>query len=199
MSFFGDLFAGKAAQEAANYNARIIETNKKAKLAEANRIMSVHNDYNLPKFDKTVEEIQGTTKVSYLKSGVVLEGTPIEALYQNELELQTDRDIMQYNAENARDTAINESIMMQAEADLSRWRGKVAKKASHQAAEQEPPHLPCSSQELPVFDPLTMALQKVSVPASHLFALGSDGLTDNTPEHLSNLCDRRLGCHSLHT
>jgi|TARA_B110000114_G_C14940525_1_gene336179 hypothetical protein len=134
MSFFGDLFAGKAAQEAANYNAKIIETNKKAKLAEANRIMSVHNDYNLPKFDKTVEEIQGTTKVSYLKSGVVLEGTPIEALYQNELELQTDRDIMQYNAENARDTAINESIMMQAEADLSRWRGKVAKKASYYAA-----------------------------------------------------------------
>jgi len=136
MSFFGDLFAGKAAQEAANYNAKIIETNKKAKLAEANRIMSVHNDYNLPKFDKTVEEIQGTTKVSYLKSGVVLEGTPIEALYQNALELETDRDIMQYNAENARDTAINESIMMQAEADLSRWRGKVAKKASYYAAGQ---------------------------------------------------------------
>ena len=136
MSFFGDLFAGKAAQEAANYNAKIIETNKKAKLAEANRIMSVHNDYNLPKFDKTVEEIQGTTKVSYLKSGVVLEGTPIEALYQNALELETDRDIMQYNAENARDTAINESIMMQAEADLSRWRGKVAKKASYFSAGQ---------------------------------------------------------------
>ena len=38
MSFFGDLFAGKAAQEAANYNAKIIETNKKAKLAEANRM-----------------------------------------------------------------------------------------------------------------------------------------------------------------
>ena len=136
MSFFGDLFAGKAAQEAANYSAKIIETNKKTKLAEANRIMSVHNDYNLPKFDKTVEEIQGTTKVSYLKSGVVLEGTPITALYANALELETDRDIMQYNAENARDTAINEGIMMQAEADLQRFRGKVAKKASYFAAGQ---------------------------------------------------------------
>jgi len=134
MSFFGDLFAGKAAQEAANYNAKIIETNKKAKLAEANRIMSVHNDYNLPKFDDTVDDITGTLKVSYLKSGVALEGTPIEALYETALELETDRDIMQYNAENARDTAINESIMMQAEADLSRWRGKVAKKASYYAA-----------------------------------------------------------------
>ena len=134
MSFFGDLFAGKAAQEAANYNAKIIETNKKAKLAEANRIMSVHNDYNLPKFDKTVEEIQGTTRVSYLKSGVTLSGTANEALYANALELETDRDIMQYNAETARDTKINEGLMLQAEANLERWRGKVAKKASYYAA-----------------------------------------------------------------
>ena len=136
MSFFGDLFAGKAAQQAANYNAKIAENNKKIKDMEAKQIMSVHNDYNLPKFDKTVEEIQGTTRVSYLKSGVTLSGTANEALYANALELETDRDIMQYNAENARDTKINEGIMLQAEADLSRWRGKVAKKASYYAAGQ---------------------------------------------------------------
>ena len=136
MSFFGDLFAGKAAQQAANYNAKIAENNKKIKDMEAKQIMSVHNDYNLPKFDKTVEEIQGTTRVSYLKSGVTLSGTANEALYANALELETDRDIMQYNAENARDTKINEGIMLQAEANLERWRGKVAKKASYYAAGQ---------------------------------------------------------------
>ena len=134
MSFFGDLFAGKAAQGAANYNAKIAENNKKIKDMEAKQIMSVHNDYNLPKFDKTVEEIQGTTRVSYLKSGVTLSGTANEALYANALELETDRDIMQYNAETARDTKINEGLMLQAEANLERWRGKVAKKASYYAA-----------------------------------------------------------------
>jgi len=41
---------------------------------------------------------------------------------------------MTFNAENARDTAENEAIMMQAEADLQRFRGKVAKKASYYAA-----------------------------------------------------------------
>ena len=134
MSFFGDLFAGKAAQQAANYNAKIAENNKKIKDMEAKQIMSVHNDFNLPKFDKTVEEIQGTTRVSYLKSGVTLSGTANEALYANALELETDRDIMQYNAETARDTKINEGLMLQAEANLERWRGKVAKKASYYAA-----------------------------------------------------------------
>tara|TARA_R100000742_G_C4252902_1_gene71046 strand:+ start:169 stop:609 length:441 start_codon:yes stop_codon:yes gene_type:complete len=136
MSFFGDIFAGKAEQRAAEYNASVIETNKKIKEQEAKQIMSVHNEYNLPRFDKTVEQIQGATTTSYASSGVELSGTVAEALYAQELELQTDRDIMQFNAENARDTAENEAIMMQAEADLQRYRGKVAKKASYFAAGQ---------------------------------------------------------------
>jgi len=136
MSFFGDLYAGKAEQRAAEYNAKIIENNKKIKEQEAKQIMSVHNEYNLPRFDATIEQIQGATTTSYATSGVELSGTVVEALYAQELELQTDRDIMQFNAENARDTAENEAIMMQAEADLQRYRGKVAKKASYFAAGQ---------------------------------------------------------------
>ena len=136
MSFFGDIFAGKAEQKAAEYNASIIENNKKIKEQEAKQIMSVHNEYNLPRFDATIEQIQGATTTSYATSGVELSGTVVEALYAQELELQTDRDIMQFNAENARDTAENEAIMMQAEADLQRYRGKVARKASYFAAGQ---------------------------------------------------------------
>jgi hypothetical protein len=136
MSFFGDIFAGRAEQKAAEYNAKLIENNKISKEQEAKQIMSVHNEYNLPRFDKTVEQIQGATTTSYATSGVELSGTVAEALYAQELELQTDRDIMQFNAENARDTAENEAIMMQAEADLQRYRGKVAKKASYFAAGQ---------------------------------------------------------------
>ena len=136
MSFFGDVFGGKAANAAANYNAKIMERNAKIKDQEAEQIMSVHNNYNLPKFDKTIEAIHGQTRVAYLKSGVTMSGTPLEAMYANELELQTDRDIMTYNAENARDQKENEAIQMRADADLARWRGKVAKKASYYAAGQ---------------------------------------------------------------
>ena len=64
MSFFGDIFAGKSQQAAANYNAKILERNAKIDEQRAEQIMSVHNDFNLPKFDKTVQEIQGQTKVS---------------------------------------------------------------------------------------------------------------------------------------
>ena len=136
MSFFGDIFAGKSQQAAANYNAKIQERNAQIKEQEAKQIMSVHNEYSLPKFDKTVEQIQGKTRVAYLSSGATQSGTVLDALYEQELELQTDRDIMDFNAENARDTAENEAIQLRADADLSRWRGKVAKKASYYAAGQ---------------------------------------------------------------
>jgi len=134
MSFLGDLFAGKAAQAASNYNAKILEENAKAKDAEAKQTMSVHNDYNLPQFDKTVDEIQGGTRVAFASGGVAFEGTPMEVLYEQALNLERDRDNMTYNAENKRDKDINEGIMLRAEANLSRWQGKVAKKASYYAA-----------------------------------------------------------------
>ena len=136
MSFFGDIFGGKAAMQAANYNAKIMERNAKIKKQEAEQIMSVYNNYDAPKFDRTVEQIQGQTTVAYLSSGAAYSGTVIEALYNNELELQRDKDIMLYNAENARDKKENEAIQMRADADLARWRGKVAKKASYYAAGQ---------------------------------------------------------------
>ena len=123
MSFFGDIFAGKAEKKASEYNAKIIENNKKIKEQEAVQIMSVHNNFTLPKFDKTVEQIQGETRVAYLSSGAALEGTVLDTLYAQALELETDRDILTFNAENAKATKENEAIMMQADADLQRWRG----------------------------------------------------------------------------
>ena len=134
MSFFGDIFAGKSAQAASEFNAKILERNAKIDDQRAEQLMSVHNEYSLPKFDKTVEQIQGKTTVAYLSSGATMSGTVVEALYDQELELQRDRDILNYNAENARDAAYNEAIQKRADADLARWRGEVAKEASYYAA-----------------------------------------------------------------
>ena len=134
MSFFGDIFSGKSQDAAMRYQAKIDERNAKIKDQEAKQIMSIHNEYSLPKFDKTVEQIQGKTRVFYAGGGADLSGTVLDALYEQQLELETDRDIMTFNAENARDTKENEAIQLRADADLARWRGKVAKKASYYAA-----------------------------------------------------------------
>ena len=45
------------------------------KRLEAKRIMTgANNSYTLPKFDKTVNEIQGATRVAYLASGAEISG-----------------------------------------------------------------------------------------------------------------------------
>ncbi len=99
MSFFGDIFAGKSAQAASNFNADIINRNAKIDEQRAEQLMSVHNEYSLPKFDKTVEMVQGKTTVAYLSGGADMSGTVLEALYDQQLEFDRDRDIMNYNAE----------------------------------------------------------------------------------------------------
>ena len=136
MSFFGDIYAGKAAKQAAEFNAKVEENNAQIKREEAKRIMTAHNTYTLPKFDKTIDEIQGATRVAYLSSGAAMSGTVLDALYENELELQTDREILTYNAENQRDIAENQAIQMDANAALERFRGATAKKASYYSAGQ---------------------------------------------------------------
>ena len=68
MSFL-EIYLRVKAQAAANHNAAIIERNAKIDDQRAEQLMSVHNEYSLPKFDKTVEMVQGKTTVAYLSSG----------------------------------------------------------------------------------------------------------------------------------
>ena len=68
MSFFGDIFSGKAQYEASKFNASVIERNAKMDEMRAEQIMSVHNNYSLPRFDKSVEQIQGKTTTAYLSN-----------------------------------------------------------------------------------------------------------------------------------
>ena len=63
-----------------------------------------------------------------------MSGTVIEALYDQQLELDRDRDIMNTMLRMLETSLYNEAIQKRADADLARWRGKVAKKASYYAA-----------------------------------------------------------------
>ena len=51
MSFFGALIGGKAAQEAANYNAELLERDAKIKEQEAKQSFAVYTKFDLPRFN----------------------------------------------------------------------------------------------------------------------------------------------------
>ena len=136
MSFFGDLLGGRAAQQAANYNASLLERDAKIKEQEAKQGYAVYTNYELPKFNDSAEKIIGQITTNYLSANVAYSGTVKDVLFENALNLERDRDMMQYNAEVARDQKFNEAINTRAEAAIERFRGKAAKKASYYQAGQ---------------------------------------------------------------
>jgi len=136
MSFFGALAGGKAAQQAANYNAALSDRDAKIEEQEAKAGYAVYTKFDLPRFNDNADKLTGQIKTSYATSGVELSGTPLEVLFENELNLERDRDMLQYNAEVARDQKYNEAINTRAEANIERFRGNVARKVSYYQAGQ---------------------------------------------------------------
>ena len=136
MSFFGALAGGKAAQQAANYNAALSDRDAKIEEQEAKAGYAVYTKFDLPRFNDNADKLTGQIKTSYATSGVELSGTTLEVLFENELNLERDRDMLQYNAEVARDQKYNEAINKRAEANIERFRGNVARKVSYYQAGQ---------------------------------------------------------------
>ena len=136
MSFFGALASGKAAQQAANYNASLRERDAQIKEQEAKAGYAVYTKFDLPRFNDNADKLTGQIKTTYATSGAELSGTPLDVLFEHELSLERDRDMMQYNAEVAKDQKYNDAINMRAEASIERYRGKVAKKVSYYQAGQ---------------------------------------------------------------
>ena len=136
MSFFGDIIGGKAANEAAQFNARLTERDAKIKEQEAKQGYAVYTKFDLPRFNDNAEKLTGAIRTNYATSGVESSGTVLEVLFENELQLETDRDMMEFNATVAKQQKENDAINLRAEADIERYRGKVAKKVSYYQAGQ---------------------------------------------------------------
>ncbi len=136
MSFFGDILGGRAAQAGRNYNAALLDRDAKIKKAEGDQSFKVYTTYDLPKFNYIAEQSEGAIRTSYAASGVELSGSFDDVMYENQLNFERDRDMLKYNAEVARDQKYNDAINTRAEANMERFRGKVAKKASYYAAGQ---------------------------------------------------------------
>ena len=131
MSFFGDLIAGQGAAKASNYNASLLERDAKVQEQNAQQAYRVFEQYDLPRFDYYAEKQQAALRTSTLGSGVEYSGSALALALENQIMIDTDRDMMQYNAEIAKEQGLNDAIMTRAEANVERFRGRVAKRASY--------------------------------------------------------------------
>ena len=131
MSFFGDLIAGEGAARAAKYNAAVLDRDAKVQEQRAEQGYKVFQQYDLPRFDYYAEKQKGALETSFAGAGVEFSGSAYSLALENQIMIDTDRDMMQYNAEVAKDQGLNDAIMQRAEANVERYRGRVAKTASY--------------------------------------------------------------------
>lgn len=131
MSFFGDLIAGQGAAKAAKYNAALLDRDAKVQEQKAEQGYKVYEQYDLPRFNYYAEKQQEALRTSILGSGVEFSGSAYALALENQIMIDTDRDMMKYNAEVAKEQQLNNAIMTRAEANVERFRGRVAKRASY--------------------------------------------------------------------
>ena len=109
---------------------------RKIKEQEAKQSFAVYTKFDLPRFNDNAEKLRGQINTTYATSGVAYSGSVLEVLMENELNLERDRDMLKYNAEVDRDRKLNEAINTRAEANIERYKGKVARKVSYYQAGQ---------------------------------------------------------------
>ena len=131
MSFISILQGGEAAKQLGTYSKAIKDRDATIIRQEQDQSWKFYEDFEKPKFDKTAEEIRDQLEVSYLKSGVTMEGTPMESFIEQDYQLLTDAEILKFNATNAKSRSENAALMRETEGMLAQWEGKLKKQQSY--------------------------------------------------------------------
>tara|TARA_E500000081_G_C6123706_1_gene349553 strand:+ start:898 stop:1350 length:453 start_codon:yes stop_codon:yes gene_type:complete len=136
MSFISILQGGKAAKKLGDYNNSLYNRDADIQRQEKDNAWKFYETFEKPKFKKTSEEIKDSLEVSYLKSGVIMEGTPILTFVDQDYELDTDAEILKHNAMTAKSRSENAALMSEAKGMLASWEGKLKKRQSYYDAGQ---------------------------------------------------------------
>lgn len=106
---------GKYNQAMQNRNAEVLEQ-------QAQRIED-QLEFDIARFERQYEQLEGTQKVSTLKSGVTFEGTALRIARANAEEAELQKQIMTYNSKV-------EAAQKIEQANFARMGGVIAKKTA---------------------------------------------------------------------
>lgn len=112
----GEIIAGKAEAQALRYNAAIAKqeakiTEEKSKL-EIKRLM------------RRKKDILATQRALFSKSGVLLEGSPLEVIRDTESEIEMDRLVGKYNRDIEKSRFLSEAKIEEREAGIAERIGR---------------------------------------------------------------------------
>ena len=128
MSFIGDILGGQAQDKAYQREAELQRRNATITEQNAEQAYNVYENFDAPRFERTADQLTGTINVATATSGAESNtGSNLRAKLDNSYQLETDKVMMKYNAVTGREGGLNQAIMQRAEADVSIYKGKVAK------------------------------------------------------------------------
>ena len=119
------LVAAKQARDIGKFNERVANRNAVIAKQEADQISKLKT-YNINKFNQSFENLQSTTKVRLLKSGVELSGTALKILQSNVEQAELQRGIIEYNANVAASKKLEEANFAFISGQIARRRGDLA-------------------------------------------------------------------------
>ena len=119
------LVAAKQATEIGRFNQSVANRNALIAKQEADQISKLKT-YNINKFNQSFENLQSTTKVKLLKSGVELSGTALKILQSNVEQAELQRGIIEYNANVAASKKLEEANFAFISGQIARRRGDLA-------------------------------------------------------------------------
>ena len=119
------LVAAKQATEIGKFNQSVANRNALIAKQESDQISKLKT-YNINKFNQSIENLQSTTKVKLLKSGVELSGTALKILQSNVEQAELQRGIIEYNANVAASKKLEEANFAFISGQIARNRSNLA-------------------------------------------------------------------------
>ena len=119
------LVAAKQASDIGKFNQSVANRNAVIAKQEADQISKLKT-YNINKFNQSFENLQSTTKVKLLKSGVELSGTALKILQSNAEQAELQRGVIEYNANVAEAKKLEEANFAVISGQIARRRGDLA-------------------------------------------------------------------------
>lgn len=112
----GQKIAGKAEAQALKYNAAI--SRQEAEIVESKKILETK------RLMKRKKDILSTQRALFSKSGVLLEGSPLEVIRDTESEIELDNLVNRYNRDIEKSRFLSEARIEEREAGIAEREGR---------------------------------------------------------------------------
>ena len=125
----GQIAAGKAAESEGKANQAIAERNAQKADLDAQQALDL-GKRNVAIFQKDFDKLVSESQMSIFKSGVRLEGTPLEVLQEMYAEAEIEKEVIMYNAKVDSADRIETGVIQRMQGAAALARGKNRKKAA---------------------------------------------------------------------